>query len=315
MRHLARSLIAVLSLAAALGWFGGAIHWDREPPYVLVASWGERGGGPGQFDEPSGIAVSSNQVFVADAHNRRIQVFDRQGRFQRTFGQEVLQRPMNLSWRRGRLYVADFFADAIFVFDAHGRLQTRISAADGLHNPGGVDAFPDGTLLVADTYHHRVIQLSEAGRVLQSWGRQGQNGSRAGQFSYPTDVAIRPDGGFYVADGYNDRIQQFAPDGSFLRKWGGPFGANLFGPFKGWFATVTSVALGPDGRVVAADFYNDRVQHFTAEGRYLTIAAAPAAALPRHSAIAVTVDDASDVWVANYALDRVEQWRAVAPAQ
>ena len=45
---------------------------------------------------------------------------------------------------------------------------------------------------------------------------------------------------------------------------------NIFGPFPGWFATVTSVAVGPQGNVFVADFYNNRVQKFSAKGLFLT---------------------------------------------
>lgn len=57
-----------------------------------------------------------------------------------------------------------------------------------------------------------------------------------------------------MADGYNDRVQVFSATGEFTRKWGGPLGMNIYGPFPGWFATVTSVEAGPSGNVFVADF-------------------------------------------------------------
>jgi len=51
-----------------------------------LKSWGERGTGPGQFHTPHSIAVdASGLVYVADRSNRRIQVFDGEGAFQRQF--------------------------------------------------------------------------------------------------------------------------------------------------------------------------------------------------------------------------------------
>ena len=95
-------------------------------------------------------------------------------------------------------------------------------------------------------------------------------GSASGELNYPTDVAIGLDGQIIVGDGYNDRIQVFDSAGNFVNKWGGPLAMNIFGPFPGWFATVTSVAVGPQGNVFVADFYNNRVQKFSAQGRFLT---------------------------------------------
>src|ERR1700751_1190681 len=51
-----------------------------------LKSWGDRGTAPGQFNTPHSIAVDAkNQVYVADRSNRRIQVFDGEGKFLRQF--------------------------------------------------------------------------------------------------------------------------------------------------------------------------------------------------------------------------------------
>ena len=49
-----------------------------------VKSWGEPGNGPGQFNTPHSIAADAQgNVYVADRGNRRIQVFDGDGKFLR----------------------------------------------------------------------------------------------------------------------------------------------------------------------------------------------------------------------------------------
>src|SRR5690242_11437781 len=49
-----------------------------------LKSWGEPGDQPGQFSTPHSIAVDAqNNVYVADRGNRRIQVFDTEGKFLR----------------------------------------------------------------------------------------------------------------------------------------------------------------------------------------------------------------------------------------
>ena len=49
-----------------------------------LKSWGEPGSKPGQFDTPHSIAVDAGgSVYVADRGNRRIQVFDGEGKFLR----------------------------------------------------------------------------------------------------------------------------------------------------------------------------------------------------------------------------------------
>ena len=312
MRSIAWAAAIATLLMAAVLYIGGAIQWDREPPYERAMAWGSQGDEQGQFNEPTGIAVTRDAVYVADSRNGRIQVFDRQGQYLRSF-EEGLQRPMNLDIHGDELLVADFFADTILIYGLDGRLRQRVAAGDGLKNPGGVAALPDGSMLVADTYRHRIVQLARDGRVLRQWGDPDRPGSRSGEFNYPTDIAVTPDGGFYVADGYNDRVQQFDAEGDFVRRWGGPFGMNIHGPFKGWFATATSIALSPDGRsVLVADFYHGRVQKFCDQGVYFTSFGTTSRS-DTHTAMATDVDEKGDVWVTNYSQNRVERWQPPEP--
>src|SRR6201996_8367847 len=55
-----------------------------------LKSWGEPGSKPGEFSTPHSIAVDAkNNVYVADRGNRRIQVFDGEGKFLRQISIDV----------------------------------------------------------------------------------------------------------------------------------------------------------------------------------------------------------------------------------
>ena len=59
-----------------------------------VMSWGSKGTGPGQFRLPHAIAIDANDtIYVGDRSNRRIQVFDTEGRFLRQFTIDVPPDP------------------------------------------------------------------------------------------------------------------------------------------------------------------------------------------------------------------------------
>ena len=260
--------LVLLAVALAGGWLA-FVPWPSEPGYEFVAAWGEKGDGPGQFNDPTGIAIAGNEVFVADSRNGRIQVFDFDGNFKRQFGAPgkgmgALGRPMNLKIAKGELYVAEYWNDRIQVFGLVGAPR-RIIGGEGsgpgqFKAPGGIAVAPNGDLYVADFHNQRIQQLRADGKFIRQWGTTGKSGIWSGEFNYPTDVALGADGTLLVGDGYNDRVQVFAPDGRYLRKWGGPFGLNIYGPFNGWFATVTSLAVDRDGAVFVADFYNSRIQ-------------------------------------------------------
>jgi DNA-binding beta-propeller fold protein YncE len=63
-----------------------------DPSGKLVAAWGEPGTGPGQFAAgstggPDQVALDvDGNAYVSDPDNQRVQKFDRDGHFQRTFG-------------------------------------------------------------------------------------------------------------------------------------------------------------------------------------------------------------------------------------
>ena len=73
----------------------------------FIKAWGKEGKGPGEFDQPHGLAMDSQgRLFVADRANSRIQIFDQDGSFiaeWRQFG-----RPSGIFIDAGdMLYVAD----------------------------------------------------------------------------------------------------------------------------------------------------------------------------------------------------------------
>lgn len=289
------------------------------PSYTFVQAWGVPGSGPGEFNDPTGIAVTADEVFVADSRNGRIQVFDHEGQFKRAFGAPgeapgELGRPMNLTIRDGELYVPEYMNDRIQVFGLNGESKRIIGeAGDGagqFNSPGGVAVAEGGTLFVADFYNQRVQQLSADGTFVQQWGTTGETGSGAGEFTYPTDVALAADATLYVADGYGNRVQVFDADGEFVRKWGGPFAIGIYGPFNGWITTATGLAIGPQGKVFVADFYNDRIQVFSPDGTFLSdygeTGDGPGAF---NHAIAVDVAPDGTVFVADFQNNRIEKWR------
>ncbi len=60
--------------------------WDLQGNFLFT--FGKKGSGDGEFNNPESIKVNSKgEFFVADLKNDRIQVFDKQGKFLRKWGQ------------------------------------------------------------------------------------------------------------------------------------------------------------------------------------------------------------------------------------
>jgi DNA-binding beta-propeller fold protein YncE len=314
--YLIAGLVGTALLLTAAG-FGISIPSPKEPPYRLIKVWGTKGHGAGQFQDPTGIAVADGEVYVADARNGRIQVFDTEGNFRRQIGRPgarpgELGRPMNISIASDRLYVAEHWTDRIQIFTLEGEALGVVGGSGTgpgtFREPGGVAVSHSGIIYAADFHNHRIQKLDADGGFVRLWGENAEPGILPGRFRYPTDVALGPDGTLYVADGFNDRVQAFSADGGFLRMWGGLFGLNTAGSLNGWFSTVTSIAVGPQGNVFVADFYNSRIQKFTPEGRFLT---AFGRGLFRF-ALGVAVAEDGTVYTTDFGNHRVIKWSAPA---
>jgi DNA-binding beta-propeller fold protein YncE len=143
---------------------------------TVVRSWGRKGEGEGEFNEPWGIAVAPDgSVFVADTWNHRIQKFTREGQFIAQWGgHETGTTP-------GRFY-----------------------------GPRDVAISPAGELLVTDTGNKRIQVFNQQGMFLRAFGTEG---GAPGQFREPVGLAVDGSGRIYVADTWNQRIQVF--DASF----------------------------------------------------------------------------------------------------
>jgi hypothetical protein len=136
-----------------------------------ISSYGSYGSGPGQFNDPQGLAVDPRgRVIVADTKNDRLQVLHFDGT---TFSSPAiisggLSSPTDVAAASvGRIVVADTGNSAIKVFDAAGTLQaTYTGPNDGcsgsFSEPHGVAVDAEGTIIVADSNNERVVTIRGA---------------------------------------------------------------------------------------------------------------------------------------------------------
>ncbi len=100
------------------------------PDGHVLSSWGSKGSGDGQFNDPTSVAVdsTSGKVYVADPINKRIQVFDQNGKFLTKWVVAEWGRPagfedLAIDSKAGRLYASSAHTNAVLIFDLNG---TRI---------------------------------------------------------------------------------------------------------------------------------------------------------------------------------------------
>ena len=114
----------------------------------VVAAWGAPGTGDGQFTDATSIAVdgTNNRVYVADPRNKRIEVFDTNGKF---LAKWAVDEWISSGWyfqdlavdpQAGRLYASAVATDEVLMFDLNGKkiASLRPSAPDRLEGASSI---------------------------------------------------------------------------------------------------------------------------------------------------------------------------------
>ena len=160
-----------------------------------LKSWGSKGAKPGEFNTPHSIAADAKgNIYVADRGNRRIQVFDGDGKFLREIRIDV---PYEKSAKPAIGNVPD-----LVKVEASGAPLTMAPGA-----PWAVCITPGANqvLYTSDAYPGRVYKLSLDGKVL---GVLGESGKQLKQFGWIHEIACPSENLLYVAELLNWRVQK-----------------------------------------------------------------------------------------------------------
>jgi len=157
-------------VADGLGNNNRVAKFDKDGRFI--AHWGSTGSAQGQFMGVKAIAIDAqDNVYVADAGNKRIQVFDAQGAFKSEFSNVGTPRAMCMT--RGStqyLYVShagdeDGMEDAaIYKVQLDGKVVGRFGSAGKLPKQFGIansiDCRADPQLLVGEMTNWRVQKIT-----------------------------------------------------------------------------------------------------------------------------------------------------------
>jgi DNA-binding beta-propeller fold protein YncE len=154
-----------------------------------VKSWGGKGTAPGQFRIPHAIVADrNNNLYVGDRTNRRIQVFDTDGKLLRMFTIDVPPAPGTRA--------------------VNGNTPTgeRLAAVIGAPNSICITPGPNQVLFVGETtFPGRIFKVSLDGKVL---GVIGRSGRQLKQFSGAHQLACPAENEVYAAETSNWRVQK-----------------------------------------------------------------------------------------------------------
>ena len=252
---------------------------------------GISGSGDGQFSSPQGVAVdNSDNIYVVDSNNNRIQKFDSAGAFLSKFGTSgsgngQFNNPQGMAFdNSGKIYVTDTNNNRIQKFNSTGTFESTFglfgSSEGQLKAPHDITLDISDNIYVTDRDNRRIQKFDSAGNFVMmfGWGvdsgssafevctsdcQSGISGSGDGQFSTPQGIAVGGSGDIFVTDNNNHRIQKFSSTGSFQSKFGS------LGSEENQFNSPNGIARDSSGNIYVAEAFNHRVQKFDSAGNFV----------------------------------------------
>jgi DNA-binding beta-propeller fold protein YncE len=209
---------------------------DKVPEYKPVPNFLQLP--PGfQFGLVSGVATDKDDnVFVFHRGKQPIAVFDKTGKFLRSWGDDEVKTAHGLRIdHEGNVWTTDLGTHQVIKYDPMGKVLLTLgkkkksgNTPDRFNQPADVAVSATGDIYVADGYgNSRVVKFSKDGKYLKEWGKKGK---APGEFDLVHAIFLDGKGRVYVGDRENDRVQVFDTEGKFLEQWrdlGAPYGLFL----------------------------------------------------------------------------------------
>ncbi len=235
------------------------------------------GSGASQFRFPRGVALdSAGRLFVSDAGNHRVQVYDVSGGapvYQATIGETGVTGSDNGHFSfpsqvavdsSNRLYVADRDNSRVQRCTWSGAWACAPFHGTGVSGSGpnqlaaavGVSVDSAGNVWIADSGNGRVKKCSAAGSCAVF----------AAGLANPTDVAAAADGTVYVSDWGANVVLRYAANGTPQGALAGVAGVP-YATTGSLFNTPSGVGVAADGSVLALESWGYRLSKLNAAGQ------------------------------------------------
>lgn len=250
-------------------WYEVDPGWPQPRPAAV--EWGRM---------PGVVVDRQDQVWLFTRANPPVQVYTRDGKYVRGWGNEHIGTSHGLRLdAQGHVWTTDTANHVVMEFTPQGKplrtLGTRgVPGEDAAHfdKPTDVAITPEGELYVADGYgNNRIVHFDRQGRFVKSWGRLG---TAPGEFNLPHAIVADSRGRLYVADRSNARVQVFDPQGKFLAEWRNlmvPWGLTITANDEIWACGCSPMTWRKDDRHLSCPPKDQLLVRFDTSGRALQL--------------------------------------------
>jgi len=180
--------------------------------YKFLFKFGSHGNGPGQFDEPSDIAVSEKTGTIAVADNERIQLFNSDGIYLREIKLKNDCSALDFNNSGDIIALVPDDDNKISLFTESGQFIKHIND-EHLKIPVHVSVGFDGRIIACDWINNEI-------RVIYPDGMQLLQSFRASDCDESLLCAVYHQEGFFVSDYDANCIKVFSKEGKFLYNTG-----------------------------------------------------------------------------------------------
>ena len=173
----------------------------------LIKCTGEKGKKEGEFDDPRGLTLYNNEVYVCNCDNHCIQIFDLDLNFVRSICSHGEERgEFNAAFdvkfdTAGNMYVAEWDNERVQVMDRSGKFiqkfgEGKLKRSSSLH-------IADKYVYVSDWSGCCTVVYETSGQFVTSFGTCGKIER---EFDFPFCITSCVDGYIHVYDLMNNRV-------------------------------------------------------------------------------------------------------------
>ncbi len=171
-----------------------------------------------QPSELSGMAASSDGVYVLDSANNQVFAFSPTGGSlgaTSTLGDSSLGKPSAIAAWNGSYFVLFPDGNAVRRFPGLTELDTQVVLDDLLQNGPSAIAASGGNVYVLFSNSNHILPLNSAGKPTGGWSTAGIAGARPVS---PSGIAATA-GNVYVLDSSGNQVLRFTSSGVLVGQW------------------------------------------------------------------------------------------------
>ena len=201
---------------------------------------------------------NAGRLYVLSEHEKKISIVNSEGVLSKVIPLNVAGSPISIRYlNNGSFLIGTWNPGGVCLLDCSGRLLWKFYPGESiLKEVRSVFRTPSNHFYIADADLHRVLVVTQTGKIIKEFGTVGCPGYGADRFANPAMIEPSKDGSLLLCDTRNNRIVNIDDSGGILWEW----------PRKNDSESNSTELLMPwcirqlnDGGFIIADTFNFRI--------------------------------------------------------